>query len=251
MCKHFISATFFSLILAAAFLCVCDGKAEEAHKMQKSTKGVNVQFVPGKWNQEDWLLVRSPRWKETSHWIQKEDCIANHIPEDLRPEEMQMGRDRTGETYISMLYKTPFHGKAAFHTRCAFDDRMAPLLVFSKELSDVHHDHLEVVLYDHGINLWHHYFVDGKPSWKLIGFMSMSLKQGVPYDLSAEFIFNAKGAFLVMSCEGQSFGARIDGDWPMDYYAGITACEGRNRFFDFRAQEAPKLTAAAAERFSD
>lgn len=212
---------------------------------------IAVSFSKGKWSPDDWLLVRSPRWQVMSHWIQKEDCIANYVPDDIRPEDMQMGRDRTGETYVSMLYKKPFHGNAVFHTHCAFDGRMAPLIVFSRELTNVHHDHLEVVLYDRGINLWHHYFKDGKPSWKMLGSIDLELKIGQKYDLSAQFIFNKKGCFLIMGCDGRQFCCRVDGDFPSTYYAGITGCEGKNRFFDFSAQENPVLSPAMAERFTD
>ncbi len=212
---------------------------------------IRISFAEGEWDPEEWLLVRSPRWLERSHWVQQRDCIANHMPEDIRPEEMQMGRDRTGETYISMLFKRPFHGNAEFHTRCAFDDRMAPLLVFSPELSEVHHDHLEVVLYDRGVNLWHHYFKDGTPSWKLLGFIDLELEIGRKYDLSARFIFNRKGRMLLMGCDGKTFGCRLDTDFPEIYYAGITGCEGRNRFFDFSVLEKPEVSAALKERFSD
>ena len=67
-------------------------------------------FTPSGWNQEDWLLVRSPRWEAHSTWRQEADCIANNFPEDLTAEDTQMGRDRTGETYLSMLYKKPVSG---------------------------------------------------------------------------------------------------------------------------------------------
>lgn len=207
-------------------------------------------FAKDQWNPDEWLKVRSPRWMESSSWIQREDHIANELPGDLRPEDMQMGRDRTGETYVSMLLKQPVHGSAFFRTRCCFDDRMAPLLVFSKELTPVHKEHLEVVLYDKGVNLWHHFWDGEKPSWKLIGFIDLDLKQGRAYDLSAQFIFCKKGIFLIMGCDGLTFGCRLD-EWPHQYYAGFTACEGRNRFYDFELQEDPPLTGVMAERFSD
>ena len=210
----------------------------------------NYTFARGRWSEDDFLKVRSPRWVETSHWEQLDDCIANNMPSDIRPEDMQMGRDRTGETYISMLLKRSCKGSVLISTDCAFDGRMAPLIVLSKELSPVHTDHMEVVLYDHGVNLWHHYFVDGKPSWKLIGFLDLSLERGRTYHLSAQTVFNKKGVFLIMSCDGHSAGCRID-PWPEEYYTGFTACEGRNRFYNFAVEPAPALTGVMAERFSD
>lgn len=196
---------------------------------------VCVSFARGAWDAEEWLTVRSPRWEVTGEWEQNDDCISNRIPPGMTPEEQLS----SPETYVSMLYKTPFQQDSVFSTRCAFDHRMAPLLVFSRELVPVHREHLEVVLFDRGLNLWHHYFKDGKPSWKKLGFLETQFSPGVVYDLSAEIFTNEDGTFLTMSCDGKSLTCPIDGVWPNVFYAGITACEGRNRFYDFRAKPIP------------
>ena len=211
----------------------------------------HCEFKQGVWDPADWQAVRSPRWTDMSHWEQYPDHIANYMPADLRPEDMQMGRDRTGESYISMLLKEPVQCCARASATCAFDGRMAPLLVFSRELGPVHHEHLEVVLYDCGINLWHHFYRDGKPSWKLLSFMDMNLKIGEKYTLSAEMFFRNKGKFLIMGCCGQTFGCRLADDWPETYYVGFTACEGRNRFYDFTLETQVSSTPVMAERVSD
>lgn len=216
--------------------------------MEKNTRSIVFRE---NWDRNSWQFVRSPRWEETSYWIQKEDHIANFLPDDLRPEDMQMGRDRTGESYISMLWKEPFTGNCAFSAACAFDGRMAPLLVFSRELGPIHHEHLEIVLYDKGVNLWHHFYKDGVPSWKLISFIDLDLQIGTVYRLKAEFRFTSKGKFLIMGCNGDSFGCRIADDWPETYFAGITACEGKNRFYDFTFAENVSLNTVMQERFSD
>ena len=209
-----------------------------------------TQFTENGWNPEEWQIVRSPRWLDVSHWEQYSDYIANYVPADLKPEDMQMGRDRTGESYISMLLKTPVNGSSRISTVCAFDSRMAPLLVLSKELGDVHHEHLEVVLYDRGINLWHHFYIDGKPSWKLITCMDLDLKAGEKYTLTTDTLFTKAGKFLVMGCNGKTFGCRIADDWPETYYVGFTACEGINRFYDFSLTPGIDLNESMKERFS-
>ena len=210
----------------------------------------NCKFTPSGWNQEDWLLVRSPRWEAHSTWKQEADFIANNFPDDLTAEDTQMGRDRTGETYLSMLYKKPVTGSIRVETTCLFEERMAPLIVFSRELTPVHHEHLEVVLYDRGINLWHHFFKDGKPSWKLIGFQDIALEANKPHHLVAEIRSTIKGKFLYMGVDTPTFGTRLAEDWPETCYAGITACEGRNRFFDFAISPVVPLE-VMKERISD
>ncbi|MBR7103502.1 MAG: hypothetical protein IKC65_01010 [Lentisphaeria bacterium] len=208
------------------------------------------RFTPEGWCQDDWLLVRSPRWEARSSWCQEEDHIINVFPDDLDPAETQMGRDRTGETYLSMLYKKPVKGSCRVETTCAFLERMAPLIVFSRELAPVHKEHLEVVLFDRGINLWHHFFNDGIPSWKLIGFWNMALEAGKPHRLVAEMRHTSKGKFLCMGVDQPTFGTRLAEDWPDECFAGITACEGHNRFYDFQIGD-EESTPVMRERISD
>lgn len=103
-----------------------------------------------------------------------------------------------------MLLKQPVTGSVLLATECAFHSRMAPLIVLSRELGPVHHEHLEVVIYDRGINLWHHFYHDGKPSWKLLSFIELDLEIGKKHTLSTEMIFTHKGKFLLMGCNGRT-----------------------------------------------
>ena len=208
-------------------------------------------FAENAWNPEDWMVVRSPRWNTISKWEQEKDHISNIMPADITLEEIQMGKDRAGESYISMLLKQPVTGSAKMSTVCSFDERMAPLIVLSRELGPVHHEHLEVVLYDRGINLWHHFYIDGKPSWKLITCMDLELKAGEKYTLTTETLFTKAGKFLVMGCNGKTFGCRIADDWPETYYAGFTGCEGRNSFYDFSLTPGRRDSETMKERVSD
>ncbi len=208
-------------------------------------------FGRGEWNPEEWLKVRSPRWEDVSRWLQHDDHIANFVPEDLKPEDMQMGRDRTGESYISMLLKEPVTGSVRLSAVCAFDGRMAPLIVLSKELTPVHHEHLEVVLYDKGVNLWHHFYKDGKPSWKLLSFIDLDLAIGEKHTLTADVICTKKGKFLLMGCNGKTFGCRLADDWTDTCYVGFTACEGKNRFYEFTVNPGRDDSPVMQERVSD
>lgn len=195
---------------------------------------LEVSFARGAWTSDEWLFVKSPRWETHSSWIQEEDAITNVIPEDIDPSAIPS--DRMADVYASLLYKQPFHGNVRFETECQFDQEMAPLLVFSKELTEVYREHLEVVLYNEGINLWHHYYENGRPSWKRLGFLEAKFEPGKKYTLSARFEFDSKGTTLIMECDGKKFGVMLDGDWPRDYYAGVTACEGVNHFYRFAAE---------------
>ncbi len=217
----------------------------------KKSFNFNTKFGKEAWNPSDWLLVHSPRWPNMSHWEQNADCISNYVPDDIKPEDMQMGRDRTAETYVSMLLKHPIMNDATIETSCSFEGRMAPLIVLSQELASIHHDHIEVVMYDRGINIWHHYFRENKPSWKLLSFIDMPLKIGEKHTMSVSVRFNQKGAFLFVKSHGQLLGSRIDTNWPNKYYVGITGCEGKNSFYDFSVKEEKESNPALLERFTD
>ncbi|MEG2075455.1 MAG: hypothetical protein RRY34_03040 [Victivallaceae bacterium] len=212
---------------------------------------INYQcnFGRNKWNQAEWKVVRTPRWNDMSHFMQEEDCIANFMPDDIRPEDMQMGRDRTGETYASMLYREQISGSAQISATCSFDGRMAPLIVLAPRLFDSYEEHYEAVIYDCGVNLWRYHYENGKLSWELVAFMDMPLEIGRRHELIVRVEQRREGTFIFMDCNGQTVGCAVK-DFPADYYAGITACEGKNRFYDFKVESAKQLTAALAERFT-
>ena len=54
-----------------------------------------------------------------------------------------------------------------------------------------------------------------------------------------------------MGCNGHTFGCRLADDWPETYYVGFTACEGRNRFYDFTLVCGENRTPVMEERVSD
>ncbi|OGV39587.1 MAG: hypothetical protein A2020_02665 [Lentisphaerae bacterium GWF2_45_14] len=193
-------------------------------------------FGEGKWNAADWLIMKSPRWDYVGLWIQQADHIANKVPADAGAEEM-LSR-RAGETYTSMILKNKFSGSVAISSTMSFAHRMAPLIVITNEYgkdSDgrpEHREHFEIVLYDKGLNVWHHYFKDGKPHWRKSAFMDAEFKPDVKYTLSVKIQFKGKGAMMTVSAGGKSFGF-FDESLPENFHVGITGCEGINRFYDF------------------
>ena len=61
----------------------------------------------------------------------------------------------------------------------------------------------------------------------------------------------AETSRLLMGCNGHTFGCRLADDWPETYYVGFTACEGRNRFYDFTLVCGENRTPVREERVSD
>lgn len=233
----FLFLFLFSTIFHASEVCASGLCALEPSGASQETeaRGVRVSFARGAWNAEEWQTVRSPRWEDIcGRWIQEEDRIVNDVPEGKTEEELLSAP----EAYASMLWKKPFHGDGVFRIRCSFDYRMAPLLVLSEEIGPVYREHLEIVVFDGGLNLWRHYFRDGKPSWKRLGRLEMNLAAKTVHELCVKLERREAGVFLTMSVNGESATCALEEGWPTEYYAGITACEGRNAFYEFTAEGA-------------
>ena len=90
------------------------------------------------------------------------------------------------------------------------------------------------MLYDEGLNVWHHMIKDGKPFWYKAAYLKVPFKKDTPYNLEVKVSKTRKGVKeMVVRCGGYEMGY-IDNDLPDTFYAGIIGCEGRNRFYDFR-----------------
>ena len=194
-------------------------------------------FTPDGWRQEDWLPVKTPRWNEIGAWKQQKDHLANRVPEGLSADELA----DCHEAYVSMLWRTPVEGDAVISSTMSFEVRFAPSIVLAGELGDnaacggmaEYREHWEIVLYADGINVWHHEFRDGKPYWRLAAWLKHPFAPQEKHRLEVKVAFTAKVPLLTITCDGQTFGCMLP-TLPKIYRAGITACEGRNRFYDFQ-----------------
>jgi hypothetical protein len=73
-----------------------------------------------------------------------------------------------------------------------------------------------------------HFVQDGKLTYRLIGFAKFPLEKDTKYTLEVQ----KAGKTLTVSVAGHTFGC-YDEALPDSFYAGITGCEGLNRFYDF------------------
>lgn len=195
-----------------------------------------TSFAKGEWKQDEWIMVKSPRWSYIGKWVQGETFIQNKTPDGATPEEM-LGT-KSSETYTSMVLKNKFSGEITVKVKMEFADRMAPIIVFAPELgkdkNGIHEyrEHFEVVLWDEGINIWHHYYKNGKPFWKLAAFERFPLKPDTQYELKVKFSKRKSDKLLSVNVNGHEFGY-MDNSLPNEFYVGITGCEGINRFYSF------------------
>lgn len=193
---------------------------------------LTAEFRKGGWEAKQFIMVKSPRWPHRGTWVQEADHIRNAVPKDATPK--QLLSKRAGETYTSMVWRKPVKGAFTARVTTSFDHRMAPLIVLAPELGKgadggaEYRGHVEIVLYDRGVNVWRHFHKDGRPSWKKLAWMRLDLKPKVKHVLSVR----RRGPYLTVRADEREFGVRVD-DLPESLYVGITGCEGVNRFYDF------------------
>ena len=197
---------------------------------------VSVSFRPGAWNTNDWTVVKSPRWNYCHGFVQKADGIENECP-DL-PGSV-IFKEHASDVYSAMVHRARTGLGATVSSTMQFDNRMAPLLVLAEYLDKAADgtpqfgEHWEVVLYDQGLNVWHHYLKDGKPAWYRAAFLNAPFAPNTPYRLEVRIARTHRGQKeMTVSCGGHAFGF-VSESLPESFQAGIIGCEGRNRFHDF------------------
>ena len=189
-------------------------------------------FAAGQWCAEDWLPVRSPRWHWEGAWLQEADHIRNKVPLDATPAALR--GERAGETYASMLHRNSAQSSLRVRAELAFDECMAPLITLAAEpvqegeRGRVYREHVEVVLFDQGVNVWdHRWAAERGPYWSRVAWARFSTASGRRYVLEVE----RAGPDLTVRCADHVLGVRLA--LPETLYAGITGCEGTNRFYHF------------------
>lgn len=188
------------------------------------TNKIACSFGKGGWNPSEWMFVKRRDMSGRSEWRQDSDFIAND------------------GTHTSMVFTKKHKGDIKVSVSMAFVDRMAPSIVIVSKLgtaadgANVFDEHVEIVLWDEGVNIWHLHTVDGKSLWELSAFAKFKLTKNNPYTLEAV----KRGKELSVRVDGHVFGYR-DSTLPEEYYVGITGSEGVNRFYSFAVQDAQEL----------
>ena len=194
-----------------------------------------IDFSEGKWNRADFWEAKSPRWDIHGGWIQQADHLINTTSDKVDGK----GRRHYGpEAYAGLVWKTLVEAPMEVSATMSFDERMAPLLVLAPELADAKEglkefrEHWEVVLFDKGINIWHHEYKDGKPSWYLAAYLEAPFAPKERHVLTVRVQPRRGRMMLTAIADGQEFGY-FDPDLPSRFLVGVTGCEGPCRFYDF------------------
>lgn len=199
---------------------------------------IDINFSRNKWEKNDWQEVRSPRFDYPGIMIQMDDHIVNKTP-DVSAEEVFTKYSH--DVYSSMVMKRKFEADTiSISSEMSFDYSMAPLIVIAEKLGQnskgipEFRDHYEIVLFNEGINIWKHTYSNGINSYILVSCMAHVFLPQKRYDLKVTLKnFRKSSRILTVECDGVEFGFE-DADLPKSVYAGITGCEGINRFYNFR-----------------
>ena len=198
---------------------------------------IKVDFSRGKWNPAEWLTFKSLRWEYTNGFDQMDDHIVNSSPVGMSDEELYA--KHVTEVYSSIVYPQKVSGTVEISSTMSFDHLMAPLIVLTPELDKddkgrhAFKRHYEVVLYNEGLNVWHYTYENGKLAWHLAAFARAKFDPKRRYELKVEMRKGKKEMRMTVECGGVKFGFE-DPELPESFYAGVTGCEGRNRFYDFK-----------------
>ena len=205
--------------------------------MQKTV--VSVDFARGKWNPAEWTVFKSLRFDYAHAFVQKDDHIENPCPEGLGDEEIYA--NHVTEVYASIVRPVRLSGTVEVASTMSFDHLMAPLIVITPELDaddqgrPAFKKHYEIVLYNEGINVWHYTYENGNLSWHLAAFARAPFEPKKRYELKVTMAKGKREMRMTVECGGVKFGFE-DPELPSSFYAGVTGCEGRNRFYSFSAK---------------
>jgi hypothetical protein len=224
---------FPSLVRVVPAILLCQLGSAAADAADVPTAPIYAcTFAVGNWKQADWLRIKYPQGEHLGGWVQGDGYIANTVPSKANSEELQ-GK-YAAETYSCMVYKEQIRGDVSVASTMSFAYKMAPLIVLTPALSDDAKgrkqcsERFEVVIFDEGVNIWRHFFQDGKLAYRKAAFANFRLEKDRKYQLKV----TKTGKTLTVSVAGHTFGY-IDDALPEAFFVGITGCEGLNRFYDF------------------
>lgn len=200
-------------------------------------------FGRGRWQAEEWLAVKSPRWDYVGSWVQRADHIQNAVPPGT-PANRLIGRPHA---YTSMVLaeKLSVGEGLRISSTMEFEFDQGPQIVLADGLGagpggyPEYRRHLEVVLWSRGVNIWRHDYRDGQPGWTLVSFGRFPVEAGRPRLMEVLVERPRKrggvrppGLMLTVTVGSHSFGYH-EPEMPGEFYAGIIGYASRNRFYDF------------------
>ena len=188
---------------------------------------MRISFAENAWDTGEIVYAYSYRFEDTPEFLQREDCIENR-----KNDSAVYGFDN-----ISLLTREKYGPNTTVSTRCAFEDLGAPLIVLADALHtdsrgvSRYGDYIEVVLWKNGINVWRMWLENGDVTWKQLLGVEFPVSEGEIHTLSV----SAGTDSLEIAADDRKIWLHVPELYP-SFHVGINACEGINRFYDFRVE---------------
>ena len=198
---------------------------EKVYKLGSSINGRNSTPLP-----KDMVYVYSPICKEFKTFTLGEDCIHNaHSDMYKAPYDYE---------YVSAVTEEKYTSGTTVSCVCDFESYGAPIIVFTDDISRngahrVYGAHFEVVAYEGGCNVW---YIEPDPSntarpirTNKVAFKQFTIGNNEKINMSVTV---GRGRVSV-NINGETLELEHSAV-PDTFHAGITACEGLNRFYELR-----------------
>jgi len=183
-----------------------------------------INFGRGRWNTDEFVQAFPFRLADScSRYAQEDDCVAG----GANPGHSE------GFDNFSLLTKESYGAGTRVSTHSMFEARGCTEIIFVPHVESCpdgtkrYGACFEIVIYNNGVNVWRHYYDEGKCSWhKRLG-LEFPLAEGTVHSLRAE----VQPHYLVFELNGRKTILRAD-DFPERFHVGVSCCEGVARVFD-------------------
>ena len=210
------------LTYCAALLAAMGGVAAAEETL------LSVSFADKAWDPTVWTVAKNPTVAYFGKWIQREKCLENATPTD------PARQSALDETLTTMVYSTKFRDDYTITATFEIGAGSAPGIVLAQDFAPdeqgrpQYGEFYEAIIYEKGINLWHHFARDGKRLYEKTAYSTFPLKPDTPY----KFEVRRRGKTLQMTVAGHEVGVLIPA-LADELYLGVEGCEGVSRVFDF------------------
>lgn len=189
---------------------------------------LSVSFAKDAWDSAAWVIAKNPTVEHLGQWVQYGKYIENATSADPAK------KNALEESLTTMIYGKPFTGDYTVSATLQIGAGSAPGIIIAQDWAPdaqgrpQYGEFYECIIYEKGINLWHHFARDGKRTYEKYAWSDFALKPDTPY----KFEVRKKGKSLLMTIDGHDVGVLVNA-LPDSLFLGLEGCEGVCRAYDF------------------
>lgn len=189
---------------------------------------LTVSFARDAWTPADWVLAKNPTVNHYGQWVQRDKCLENATSDDPAK------KSALDQSLTTMVYKDKFAGNYTVSATLEIGAGSAPGIILAQDWAPdeqgrpQYGEFYEAIIYEKGINLWHHFARDGKRTWEKTAYATFALEADTPY----KFEVRRQGKSVQMTVDGHQIGVLVP---PLadELYLGVEGCEGVSHVYDF------------------